>query len=173
MPRVLTLLIVVLIAAAAAATPARADWLKGESERFIVYSDGSEAQLRTFIQDLESYDRLLRLRMGLALDEVPHRKLPIYLLRNQRQIRVIWPQADPHVAGFYHASPDDIYAVATLTGTGGQRTLKHEYAHHFMLQYFPYPYPAWFIEGFADYYSTAVMERGRMMVGRYDQNRAN
>lgn len=166
------LVVAVLLAVAAAASPARADWLKGESDRFIVYSDGPEAQLRAFVQDLEAYDRLLRLRMGLALDEVPYRKLPIYLLRAQRDIRTIRPDADPAITGFYFASGDDIFAIATLSRAGDQRTLKHEYAHHFMLQYFPYPYPAWFIEGFADYYSTAVMERGRMMVGRYDQNRA-
>ncbi|WP_162938837.1 hypothetical protein [Brevundimonas naejangsanensis] len=50
------------------ATPAHAEWRKAESDRFIVYSDVGERQLRNFVQDLESYDRVLRFRMGLPGD---------------------------------------------------------------------------------------------------------
>ncbi|MDQ4086737.1 MAG: hypothetical protein M3177_01780, partial [Pseudomonadota bacterium] len=35
------------------------------------------------------------------------------------------------------------------------QTLLHEYAHHFMMQYHPAPYPAWYVEGFADFVMTA------------------
>jgi tetratricopeptide (TPR) repeat protein len=34
-----------------------------------------------------------------------------------------------------------------------QEILFHEYAHHFMLRYFPAAYPAWYVEGFAEFYS--------------------
>lgn len=30
-------------------------------------------------------------------------------------------------------------------------TLFHEYAHHFMMQYFPAAYPPWYVEGFAEF----------------------
>lgn len=167
-------LMAAVLALCAAATPVQAAWLKGESDRFIVYSDGPETQLRTFIQDLEAYDRLLRLRMGLPLDELPYRKLPIYLLRQQRQIAIIRPDMADSVYGFYTGSTQDIFAVAVMEGGGlGRVILRHEYAHHFMAQHFPYPYPAWFQEGFAEYYMTAELQRGRMMVGRYNDNRAS
>lgn len=69
-----------VFATLAAANPAQAGWLKAESERFIVYSDGNANQLRRFTQELESFDRLLRVRMGLNLEEATYRKLPIYLV---------------------------------------------------------------------------------------------
>jgi tetratricopeptide (TPR) repeat protein len=45
--------------------------------------------------------------------------------------------------------------------------LFHEYAHHFMMQYAPASYPAWYIEGFAEIASTAAtMPGGRMAWGK-------
>jgi hypothetical protein len=64
----------VAAATAAGVAPAHADWIKAESERFIVYSDGGEGKLREFVQELESCDRFLRLRMGLEVDEAPPKR---------------------------------------------------------------------------------------------------
>jgi hypothetical protein len=36
----------------------------------------------------------------------------------------------------------------------GEVILFHEYTHHFMLKYAPFPYSAWYSEGFAEYYSS-------------------
>ena len=56
-----------------------------------------------------------------------------------------------------------IAVVPRNTGTDGvftgQLVLFHEYAHHFMLQYAPAAYPAWYVEGFAEVVSTASFER--------------
>ena len=49
---------------AAAPQPARADWLRAESERFIVYSDGGERALRDYVQKLEIFDRVMQVRHG-------------------------------------------------------------------------------------------------------------
>ena len=78
-------LVAVLAAALATlsltATAARADWLKAESERFIVYSEGSERSLRDYVQKLETFDRVMRYRSGLPMDQAPLRKLPIYIIQ--------------------------------------------------------------------------------------------
>jgi tetratricopeptide (TPR) repeat protein len=37
--------------------------------------------------------------------------------------------------------------------------LLHEYAHHFMMHNFPGAFPAWFIEGFAEFHSTAKFDK--------------
>ena len=71
-----------------AVSPARADWLRAESERFIIYSDGDERTLRHYVQKLETFDRVLRLFMGLSMDEAPPRKLPIYLIGHERELDV-------------------------------------------------------------------------------------
>ncbi|MND96484.1 Beta-barrel assembly-enhancing protease [compost metagenome] len=168
--RVFTLALTALIAALALAGPAHARWLKAESERFVVYSDGGEAQLRRFVQDLEAFDRLLRLRLGLKVDDVPHRKLPIYLVGHRSGLAKVTPGVHESVAGFYLATDEDIFGIAIRDQKAD--TLKHEYAHHFMMQNFAFPYPAWFIEGFAEYFSTVEFERNRILVGKYNQNRA-
>ena len=157
-------------AAMAGITPAHADWLKAESERFIVYSDGNESKLREFTQELEGFDRLLRLRMGLAIEEAPPRKLPIYLVGSRRGLVQVSPDLAENIAGFYMATDEDIFGIALRDQT--VNTLKHEYAHHFMMQNFSYPYPGWFVEGFAEYYATVEIEKSRILVGKYNENRA-
>lgn len=154
-----------------AATDARAEWRKAESERFIVYSEGDPGQLIRFTQKLETFDRLLRWRMGLPVDEAAPRKLPIYLVDSGGLGRVR-PGIGDNVAGFYAARDEDIFAVA-LRGGMGDDVLLHEYAHHFMMQNFAYSYPAWFIEGFAEYFMTADITDERIIVGKYNTNRAS
>lgn len=162
--------VAVLSALLAVASPAQARWLKAESERFIVYSDGDEGQLRSFVQDLESFDRLLRLRLGLKVDDVPYRKLPIYLVGHRSGLAKVRPGLPDSIAGFYLATDEDIFGIALRDKQAD--TLKHEYAHHFMMQNFSFPYPAWFIEGFAEYFSTVEFERNRILVGKFNENRA-
>jgi hypothetical protein len=166
----LSLCLTVLAATLAFAGPAHARWLRAESERFIVYSDGSESQLRSFVQDLESFDRLLRLRLGLKVDDAPYRKLPIYLVGHRSGLAKVNPGLHDTIAGFYLSTDEDIFGIAIRDDKAD--TLKHEYAHHFMMQNFSFPYPAWFIEGFAEYFSTVEFERNRILVGKYNTNRA-
>lgn len=154
------------------ATPALADWRRAESDRFIVYSDGSEGTLREMVQHLETYDRMLRLLMNLPMDETPPRKLPVYLVQSHRGLEAVMFGAPDQLQGFYARGEDDIFAVAMRRGDD-ERVLLHEYAHHFMLQNFPAGYPAWFIEGFAEYFSTTSIRPGRVTVGLPDQNSAN
>ena len=64
-------------AALTGAVPAHAEWLKAESERFIVYSEGSEASLRRYVQHLDTYDRILHISLSNSMGEPPPRKLPV------------------------------------------------------------------------------------------------
>ena len=64
------------------------------------------------------------------------------------------------------------------TGTGRYFTpdlvLHHEYAHHFMLQYFPAIYPGWYTEGFAELIgSSKMMDDGRIGYGMPALHRGN
>jgi tetratricopeptide (TPR) repeat protein len=169
----ITRLVLVLAAALAmtAATPARADWLKAESERFIVYGEGNPGQLIAFTRKLETFDRLLRWKMGLPIDEAPPRKLPIYLVSDSG-LRRVSPGIGETVAGFYTAREEDIFAVA-LRGGMGDDVLLHEYAHHFMLQNAPYGYPAWFVEGFAEYFMTVDISDTEITIGKHNDNRGS
>jgi hypothetical protein len=81
---------------------------------------------------------------------------------------------------FYDSNSLGPYAVTPrkTTGTGRYFTpdlvLHHEYAHHFMLQYFPAIYPGWYTEGFAELIgSSKMMDDGRIGYGMPALHRGN
>lgn len=161
---------------AMATTPAHADWLRAESERFIVYSEGGETSLRNYVRKLEMFDRIMRFRSNLPLSETPPRKLPIYLVSDRTGLLKVRPSADRNTVGIYLPSEEDIFAIAIRRGVdegmSGDDVLLHEYAHHFMLGNMPGAYPAWFVEGFAEYYMTADIKENEVLLGGFNQNRA-
>lgn len=169
MPNRLIFISAFLIALAAPLIAA-ADWRRAESERFVVYSDGSERDLRAYVQKLETFDRVLRLQMNLPMDEPPARKLPIYLVSGRAGLLKVYPPTQAMVAGTYFPTTEDVFAVAIRRE--GDFVMLHEYTHHFMLANFPYGYPSWFVEGFAEYFMTAEIVEGRVDVGEYNEDRA-
>ncbi|MDP1738205.1 MAG: tetratricopeptide repeat protein [Caulobacter sp.] len=152
-------------------TAAQAKWLRAETPRFIVYSDGSEVTLRDQITKLEAFDTILRQFHGLPAEGVPPRKMEIYLVDGPTGLRRVWPGAEG-IAGFYSADEDGVFSVA-VRQRKEDRTLFHEYTHHFMLQFFPYPYPAWLIEGYAEYFGATQFNGKFIEVGRFDEGRTN
>jgi tetratricopeptide (TPR) repeat protein len=75
-------------------------------------------------------------------------------------------------AGYYLADAGRISAVALAAAPGGAEGLSapqlllHEYAHHFMLGAGRFAYPAWYVEGFAEYFATADFGPRRVTVGQ-------
>jgi tetratricopeptide (TPR) repeat protein len=156
----------------AAAPAAAADWVKAESPNFIVYTDVEPASAKRYVETLELFDRVLRSHHGMSAGKPPRRKLPIYLLRRSSDLRRIWPGVGGSVAGFYASGEEDTFAVATHERKDNS-TLLHEYVHHFMLQHFPYGYPGWLVEGYAEYYMTFKQKGDLLEVGNLHQNRAD
>ncbi len=167
--RILTALVAVFILALAA-SPAEAKWIRAESPRFIVYSDGDEQVLRTYVADLEIFDDLLRFRHGMPTGGLPPRKLEIYLVANSPSLRRVSPGMGDGIAGFYSASMGDIFAVA-IRSRGDNNVIQHEYVHHFMHQYFANAYPAWLVEGYAEYFDTAKVGKTQVEVGKWSEGR--
>jgi hypothetical protein len=66
--RLVTLAAVAIVMAVSGGSPALAEWHRAESPKFIVYSNGREAALREYVQKLETYDYILRVRLGLPID---------------------------------------------------------------------------------------------------------
>lgn len=142
-------------------TPLRAEtWHRADSHHFKIYSDGSAAQLEDFTREVEKFDGLLRLLFRRPVKEETV-KLPIYLLRDGRQVDAYMKNA----VGFYSVRLGQTFAVANRdsrhgrTALDGKTVLFHEYAHHFMFHNFAIPAPAWFVEGFAEYVSTADFKK--------------
>ena len=152
-------------------TPAFAAWNKATSDHFIVYGEIDAAQLRTFVERVEKFDATMRGVTGLKDDGSPN-KLMIFVVRNITTLQQLIGPGSKNVYGFYAPQiTGSIAVVPKLSGTGeydldSETVLYHEYAHHFMLQYFAVSYPAWYIEGFAEYYSTTEFKKdGTIAVG--------
>lgn len=164
-----------LVASLLWSLPAQARWLEAETPHFVLYSDGTEPALREYALLLEDYDGLLRALTGTKAEE-SRNKLRVYLVRGPVALREV-RNVPNTVAGMYVASPGGTAAFAIRRGSGGEYGIEgedvvlHEYAHHFMTQYYPYGYPAWYVEGFAEYLMTAEFTPTRIELGRFSANR--
>jgi tetratricopeptide (TPR) repeat protein len=148
-------------------------WRRAESRHFIVYSDGSERRLREAVQQLESFDHALSALLT-AQEPAITNKLEIYLVRDHSTLRRISPRMPEMVRGFYAAGADVVLAMAVFTDAGGldaQEILFHEYAHHFMLRHFSNAYPAWYVEGFAEFVQTMTFDGNVATLGDYSRGR--
>ena len=95
-------------------------------------------------------------------------RLDIYLVSDHSDLEKVLPGLDRNVVGFYKAGPGGRFALATWDARDrdqARHVLQHEYAHHFMQQYFTYPYPTWFTEGFAEYFATATAQGETIQLG--------
>lgn len=160
------------------AQDAGAEWLRAESPHFIVYGQSSERTLREQAATLEDFDTLLRALTGTRAPPSPN-KLSVYMVRGIGQLRDARPGLSASVGGFYLAQSTGVAAFVDERAQMGlnpsddtnMQVLFHEYAHHFMLQYFPAAYPPWYIEGFAEFMmytrlNGPVIEYGRVAQAR-------
>ena len=159
-----------LAALAVWTAPAHADWLRAETEHFIIYGDTSERALRAYAEKVERFDFLLRTYYPITVDhEIP--KLEIYLADGRRDMLKAEPGISASVAGFYSPNSSRIHAVVDTASRMGDQVIFHEYGHHFMFQMAGAAYPSWFVEGFAEYYSTADIRPDRIQFGRHSEGR--
>ncbi|WP_374468984.1 hypothetical protein [Phenylobacterium sp.] len=165
-------LLAVAAAAWTIAAPAEAAWRRAETERFVIYGEGSEAKVREYAEKLTTFDATLR-AFYPAANRPSYTKTQVVMVGERSDLRRIRPDLPREVAGFYAASNEGIFAIALADGSlGADDTLFHEYAHHFLLENFPVAYPAWFVEGFAEYFMTAEIDREGVKVGGYNPARA-
>jgi hypothetical protein len=165
MHRILFLLLLLVPAAA------HAEWRSAESPHFIVYSGGTEEQLKAAVVKLERFHRVLRTLSGVKKAEVPF-KPRIFMMSDVYQVqRTLGGRSS--VLGYYDSTERGPILVGAHKGAGGDRDLNaetillHEYTHHFMLDYFPATYPSWFIEGFAEYYGrTRIGDDDKVEIGQ-------
>ena len=155
------------------ALPAQAAWLRVETERFVVYGQGSEKTVRDFVTKLTTYDWVLRNFHPATLDRKSFTKVQVFLLSNAGDLKRVRPGLAKYTQGFYAAMNEGVFAFTTKgDGLGADDVLFHEYAHHFMLENFPAAYPAWFVEGWAEYYMTTDITKDVIRIGQYNEARA-
>tara|TARA_R110002051_G_scaffold133132_1_gene206601 strand:+ start:5888 stop:7456 length:1569 start_codon:yes stop_codon:yes gene_type:complete len=153
-------------------SPAHAEWRRAESPHFIVYGDMSEQSLRDYTRKIERFDAMLRHYYPNAAGTVSS-KLEIYIADGLSELRQINPTLRSGIGGFYSAGDSRVFAVVDQRRSEGDRTLFHEYGHHFMLANMPGAYPGWFVEGFAEYHATAEVTSDRARIGMHSRGRMN
>lgn len=155
-----------------AASPARADWFRAETAHFVIYGDTSERDIRNYAQKIERFDSFLRTYYPIQVDhEIP--KLEIFMANGARDMERAYPGIPSTVAGYYTPNNARIHAVSNTASRQADETMFHEYGHHFMFQMAATAYPSWFVEGFAEYYSTAEIRSDRIQFGRHSPGRMN
>ena len=94
------------------ATVAEANWLRAETESFIIYSDGNEKSLREFAQTLQRFDKTLRVLTNVAF-EGEENKLPIYLLPTGKDVaKLATGSRGGSISGFYMPARDGSFALS-------------------------------------------------------------
>ena len=168
-------------AALAAASPAAAGWRQASTDHFVIYSEDSEKDLRDFATRLERFDQAMRKIRGVPDRALaPSNRLTVFVVRDLRAVQKLYGRGAQDVGGFYLGRATGSFAItpASTRRGGGEDAqaliiLLHEYAHHFMMQNFPGAFPAWLIEGYAEFNSTAKFEKdGSVGIGLPAQHRA-
>jgi len=151
------------------AAPAHAEWWEARTDHFIIYSQDNERATRKFAVDLERYDNALRSLQSIEFKPLQDwQKVTIYRLGDFDEMGRLAHTGG--IGGFYKWTllPVEFTPVRTMKQLGSitarmrdartdidpRSVLFHEYAHHFMFEYFPAGYPSWYVEAFAETLST-------------------
>ena len=165
-----------------AAAPAQGAWYEAKSRHFAIYADESPASLEAFATKLEKFDKAVRIVR--SMDDPPigdAGRVTIYVLRNEDAVSKIAVGKSSPIAGFYipRASGSIAFVPRKTAGNGSEWDMTpdtvffHEYAHHLMLQNTDAALPAWLVEGFAEFFSTAdFMRDGSVHLGMPASHRA-
>lgn len=173
----------------AAASPAYAEWWEAKTEHFIIYSEDTERNTRAFATELERFDHALRSLQTTKFDPIESDSLKVTIYRVGDIDYMGRLAHSSGVAGFYRRQ---MYPVAftpvkglktqvgsivktdSRTNLDPRSVLFHEYAHHFMFQYFPAGYPSWYTEAFAETAATIdLKDDGTFHLGNPPQYRSD
>ena len=154
-------------------------WIKAQSDHFTLYSNAPEGKTRTYVKDLEQFRILTLLLLGSA-DTGAQPRFTLYLLNNQDQIKLVRPGFANGVAGVYFGCGEGDSAYASVQTRGDMLddqdpsliVLFHEYSHFVMFQHARTYYPPWYVEGFAEYLSTADPMKDKISIGENNKWRS-
>jgi tetratricopeptide (TPR) repeat protein len=163
-----------------------AKWIRAESTNFIAYSEGTAEDLKERVVDLEKFGHVLQAMTGAKRPKNVPVKIKVYFVRTVEDVGETLPYPAGGVAGYYTTTMRGPFTVMPwinfrqpagtrykMPGMEAKTVLQHELTHHFMFQYFPAAYPAWYVEGFADYAGAIdISEDNIVSVGLFLDNRA-
>ena len=165
------------------AAPAQAAWQQASSRHFVIYGNDDPRRLSEFAGRLEKFDAAVRKLRDMNDPPVGDgNRVAVFIVPNQNAVVRLVSQAPNRswVAGFYKGRAEGSIAVVPRVLETGRDSMTsnvvlfHEYAHHLMLADTESALPPWLIEGFAEFMSTATIEKdGGVQFGWAPQFRAN
>ncbi|HKC03670.1 MAG TPA: hypothetical protein VKC17_10245 [Sphingomicrobium sp.] len=169
------------VAAILAVISGRADaaWYEARSKHFIIYADDKPERLNRFAERLERFDQAVRrVREMEDLNLTDSNRLRVYVLRSEGAVSKLIGSSQ--ALGMYQ--PRASGAVAFVPRSAGsahddwdldtEQIFFHEYAHHLQLQYASLALPEWVVEGFAEFFATAEIDKdGSVLFGKFPKYR--
>ncbi|WP_338503778.1 hypothetical protein V6R86_08715 [Sphingomonas kaistensis] len=169
-----------LLLIAAAVSPAAARWHEAKTRHFIIYSEQKPKDLADYAERLERFDAMVRQIRKMEDPELTDgARVTIYVLPSVSAMQSLYARPDRrNVLGFY--IPRAAGSVAFVSNRNEERTngvsaehiFQHEYLHHMMLSDTMTPLAPWMIEGFAEFFGTAEVQKdGSIKIGLPPQSR--
>lgn len=160
------------------AAPSAAEWQRASSPHFIIYADEDPAKLRAFAEKLERFDKAVRIARSMKDPPVGDGgRLTVLVVRGEADVMQL-KRGTGEALGFYTPRYWGSLAVVPRSVPNGSSTTPetvffHEYAHHLMFSDMSGPVPAWLVEGFAEFMSTAEIRKdGSVGLGASGSHRA-
>jgi tetratricopeptide (TPR) repeat protein len=154
-------------------TALAADWLRAQSEHFVVTTDGTERRVREYLHDLESLHHVVQMLLGVDAAKAQGKpKFELYLLQSNQDMGKVRPYFANKFSGVYMQCDEGSVAYVSVehgrlgeVGDWGLSVLFHEYAHHMMFQYATRVYPPWYVEGFAEFLGHSEIDGDKVVLG--------
>lgn len=156
-------------------------WFRAESTHFIVYSDTSRPNVSRLLDKLERLDYLLRLYGNT--DKKPGTKLTLYYFKNFDDLRQLSGSQPAYAIGLYNSCAEGVQGfnahlmfrdnnpalLEKQRETEGLTYIFEAYARHFIYHNSDLRTPAWYIDGFAQYFASTRFSDTETVVGMAPQ----
>jgi tetratricopeptide (TPR) repeat protein len=159
--------------------PAHAAWYEAKSKHFIIYSDDKPERITRFAERLERFDAAVRFVRRMSDPPLTDSaRLRVYVLRSEGAVAKLI--GDRSARGMYEARMSGAVSFVPRSAGGTsdwdldtEEIFFHEYAHHLQLQFASAAMPEWVVEGFAEFFATAKIERdGSVLLGSFPAYRS-
>ena len=141
-------------------------WMRVSSTHFTVLTDAGEKKGHDVIVRFEQmrgvFSVLLsrsKINMSLPID--------IIALKSDKEYEAVAPLRDGKpidAPGFFIVGDDRIFVVLDVFEDESWRAVAHQFAHYLLNYNYP-PTPAWFDEGFAEYFSSMRLDGKQVQIG--------
>ncbi len=160
------------------------DWIRAESEHFIVYSDTSQANVNNLLNKLERFDYLLRRYADIATEANTRSKLTLYYYADTKVLDQIDKSPPAYAIGLYNSCELGVQGFGAHKFYGVNPTIPLEkqleneglsyifeaYARHFLYRYTNVRGPIWYVDGFAQYFANTRFSDTETVVGKPPQS---